>query len=104
MPRTKPKVNPNRGHVAGEKLIRKNTKSRAFLLFGQIAPLVAMERKLPYNRQNLAVQCVTVTALPAPESRKDSKIAFMAPADLWFSTDANELYCADDEEIYEPAT
>jgi hypothetical protein len=82
----------------------KNLKSRAFLLFGQIAPLVVMERKLPYNRQNLAVQCVTVSALPAPKSRKDSKIAFMAPADLWFSTDANELYCADAEEIYEPAT
>jgi hypothetical protein len=30
MPRTKPKVNPNRGHVAGEKLIHKKFEISRF--------------------------------------------------------------------------
>jgi hypothetical protein len=82
-----------------------NLKSRAFLLFGQIAPLVTMQRKLPYNQQNFG-GAVRHSNRPAGTqiAQADSKIAFMAPADLWFSIDANELYCADDEEIYESAT
>jgi hypothetical protein len=45
-----------------------------------------------------------LAALPEPLAYVEYKIAFMAPADLWFSTDALVIYCATNEEIYESAT
>jgi hypothetical protein len=86
MPRTKPKVNPNRGHVAGEKLIRKNFKSRAFLLFGQIAPLDCHGEKTSIQPTKNFGSAVRHSNRPGGSqiAQADHKIAFIAPTDLWF--------------------
>jgi len=71
MPRTKPKVNPNSRQIAGEKLSGKF----------EILRFSVSRRTLEDTHRELAV-------LPEPLAYVEYWIALMAPADLWFSTDA----------------